>query len=161
MSTQKRENRWQRITCTERAGAWVRLNPAPALARFACAFAIGKTAPLLSLLGLAWAWLRCSDIYPSLGEPNRLATEFLRSDHLNRQVVQPVLEAHRRGSPPYAAGRHAGFGTAKSVRFSLPLLPSPSGFAPLPFCLPQAPAGYRRRAERYDGKRDMYFLHAA
>ena len=164
MSTQKRENRWQRKTCTEHASAWVRLNPAlvPALIRLGCANAFGKTAPLLSLLfWWTWAWLTSSDNPPSLGEPDRLATKFLHLDRLNRHVVQPVLEAHRRGSPPFAARRHAGFGTVKSVRSFLPLLPFPSGFAPLPLRLPQAPAAYRRRAERYDGKRDMYLLHAA
>src|ERR1035438_9564876 len=153
MSTQKRENRWQRITCTERAGAWVRLNPAlaPALIRLGCACAFGKTAPLLSLLWSTWAWLTARDFHPSPGEPSRLATKFLQSDRHHRHVVQPVFEAHRRGSPPLA-NPHAGFGTVKSVRSFLPLLPFPSGFAPLPLRLPQAPAGYRRRAERYDGR---------
>ena len=160
MSTQKRENRWQRKTCTERAG--VRVYPHPAhSARNACAIANGGTAPLLSLLWVAWAWFHSSDKDLSPGAPGWLATNFLQSDHHIRQLVQPALEANRRGSPPPWAGRHAAFGTPASPRSSLSPIPFPSGFAPLLLPLPQAPVGNRRRAERYDGKRDMYFLHAA
>jgi len=160
MSTQKRENRttpatktcrrgpryhWQRVSCTERAG--VRHYPRYAhVARFICAVAGGGTAPLSSILWSAWAWL---------------ATKFLQSDHLIRPLVRPGLMADRRGSPPPRAGRHAALGMQASPRSSLPHIPFPSGLARLHPPLPQAPAGDHRRAERYDGKRDMYFQHAA
>ena len=140
MSTQKRENRWQRRSCMERAEG----SPSK-VARNVYAMASGGTAPLLSLLMVTWAWL---------------ATKFLQSDQPIRQLVQPVIEANRRGSPP-GAGLHAAFGIPASPRSSLPPIPFPPSLAPLRLPLPQAPVGYRHRAERYDGKRDMYFLHAA
>ena len=160
MSTQKRENRWQRKTCTERtiesgnpgdrsssSGRSGRAIPCPAsIARNFSAIANGGTAPLTSIVWSLWAWL---------------ATKFLQSDQPIRQLVQPVLKANRRGSPPPGAGRRAALGIPASPRSSLPPIPFPSGFAPLHLPLPQAPVGYRHRAERYDGKRDMYFLHAA
>jgi len=181
MSTQKRESYWQRMSCTERAGAWKYSSPAH-IARFVCAVATGQTAPLLSILWSAWAWFHPSDVIVSPGTKRfhpsdadlspgtpRLATKFLQSDHLIRPLVRPVLKADRRGSPPLGAGRPQA-----SPRSSLlPHIPFPSGLARLHRTLPQdpvgpqgpigpqAPAGYHRRAERYDGKRDMYFQHAA
>jgi hypothetical protein len=160
MSTQKRESYWQRMSCSERAGAWKYSSPAH-IARFVCAVATGQTAPLLSILWSAWAWFHRSDEILSPGT-KRLATKFLQSDHLIRPLVRPVLKADRRGSPPLGAGRPEA-----SPRSSLPHIPFPSGLARFQRTLPQgpigpqAPAGYHRRAERYDGKRDMYFQHAA
>ena len=160
MSTQKRENRWQRITCTERAGipgapgdrasssglsGWALPSPAN-VARYVCAIASGGTAPFMSMVLSVWVWL---------------ATKFLQTDQPIRQLVRPALKAHRRGSPPPGACRHAVLGTLASPRSSLPPIPFPPGFAPFRLHLPQAPAGYRRRAERYDGKGNMYLLYAA
>ena len=161
MSKQKRENRTtpatktcrrglryhlQHVSCTERAGARDDSSPAH-IARFVCAVAGGGTAPLWSTFWSAIAWL---------------ATKFLQSDYLIRQLVRPVLKADRRGSPPPWVRLRAALGKQASPRSSIPHIPYPSGFArihlPLP---PQAPDGLRRRAERYDGKRDMYFQHAA
>jgi hypothetical protein len=157
MSTQKRESRWQRKSCTERTGvlggqSWSRVrifrnDPRPThVARFASAIANGQTAPLVSILWSAFAWM---------------ATKFLRSDHLLGQLVRPVLKADRRGSAPPRVPNRAALGTQASPRSSLPYIPYPSGSARLHPTLPHAPAGHRRRAERYDGKRDMYFQHAA
>jgi hypothetical protein len=146
MSTQKRENRWQRMSCTERAGGWVLPRPAH-FARYVRSVASGGTAPLLSIFWSAWAWL---------------ATKFLQSDRPIRLLVQPVLKANHRGSPPpLGAGRRAALGTQASPRSSLPHIPFLSGFAHLYPTVPQAPDGLSRRAERYDGKRDLYFLNAA
>ena len=161
MSTQKREHgitpatktrrqgprcRSQLTKCTDRAG--VGCIPLPAqIARYVCAAAKGRTAPLVSILWSALAWM---------------ATKFLHSDHHIGRLVRPVLKADRRGSPPPWVWLRAALGKQASPRSSIPHIPSPSGFArihlPLP---PQAPDGLRRRAERYDGKRDMYFQHAA
>ena len=166
MSTQKRVN-WdtpatktrrrgprhhsQNIRYTDRAGAGC--IPLPAhIARCAYAAAKGRTAPLLSIVWSALAWV---------------ATKFLHSDHHTRQLVRPVLEADRRGSPPPQARSRAGLGKQASPRSSIPHISYPSGFGCIHRTLPQgpvgpqAPDGYRRRAERYDGKRDMYFQHAA
>jgi hypothetical protein len=157
MSTQKRESRWQRKNSTERMGVlggqfWsrgrtIRNDPRPThVARFVCAVANGQTAPLVSILWSAFAWM---------------ATKFLRSDHLLGQLVRPVLQADRRGAPTPRVRSRAALSTQASPRSSLPHIPYPSGSARLHPTLPHAPAGYRRRAERYDGKRDMYFQHAA
>ena len=157
MSTQKRESRWQRRSCSERTCVlggrfWSRgrtswNGPHPThVARFACAVANGQTAPLMSILWLTFAWM---------------ATKFLRSDHLLGQLVRPVLTADRRGAPPPRVRSRAAMGTQASPRSSLPHIPYPSGSAGFHPTLPHAPAGRRRRAERYDGKRDMYFEHAA
>ena len=157
MSTQKRENRWQRKSCTERTGvlggqSWSRGRTAgndfrpTHVARFASVIASGQTAPLVSILWSAFAWL---------------ATKFLPSDHHLGQLVRPVLKADRRGSAPPRVPNRAALGTQASPRSSLPHIPYPSGSPRLHPTLPHAPAGHRRRAERYDGKRDMYFQHAA
>ena len=157
MSTQKRESRWQRKSCTERMGvlggqSWSRRrtsrnDPRPTrVARFVCAVAKGQTAPLVSILWSAFAWL---------------ATKFLPSDHHIGQLVRPVLKADRRGSPPPRVASRAALGKQASPRSSLPHIPYPSGIVRIHRILPHAPAGHRRRAERYDGKRDMYFQHAA
>ena len=166
MSTQKRENgvtpatktcrrgprcRSQLIKSTDRAG--VGCIPLPALiARYVCAAANGQTAPLVSILWSALAWM---------------ATEFLHSDHHIGQLVRPVLKADRRGSPPPRVRPRAALGKQASPRSSIPHIPYPSGFVSIHRTLPhgpsrpQAPNGFSRRAERYDGKRDMYFQHAA
>ena len=174
MSTQKRVNpdtpatklcrrgrryRSQPIKCTDRAG--VGCVPFPAqIARYVCAAAKGETAPLLSILWSAMAWV---------------ATKFLHSDHHKRQLVRPVLAADRRGSPPPRVRSRAALGKQASPRSSLPHITYPAGFASIHRTLPQGATGphgpigpqswdVRRgglRAERYDGKRDMYFQHAA
>ena len=145
MSKQKRVNRSQLINCMDRvrAGSF----PIPAhVARYVCAVAKGETAPVLSILWSAWAWV---------------ATKFLHSDHHYRQLVRPVLKADRRGSPPPGARHRAALGKQASPRSSLPHIPYPSGPVYLHQTLPKAPRGPCLRAERYDGQRDMYFQHAA
>ena len=157
MSTQKRVNRSQPRRCTKREG--VGCIPIPAhIARYVCAAATGRTAPLMSILWSALAWM---------------ATKFLLSDHHIRQLDRPVLQADRRGSPPPRVRSRAALGKQASPRSSIPHSSYPSGLVCIHRSLPQdpvgpqgpigskAPAGYRHRAERYDGKRDMYFQHAA
>ena len=173
MSTQKRAN-WappatktrrrgsrdrSQHRCTDRAG--VGCFPLPAqIARCFCAAAKGRTAPLVSILWSALAWV---------------ATKFLHSDHHIRQLVRPVLVADRTGSPPQAARNRAALGKQASPRSSIPHIPYPSGLIRIHRTLPQVSIGPHgpiepqapvaphggHRAERYDGKRDMYFQHAA
>ena len=166
MSTQKRENRsspatkhcrrwvryrWQRNRYTERARGEA-LPSFAAIARHVCAAASGRTAPLLSIFWSACAWL---------------ATNFLRLDHHFGQLVRPVFKADRRGSPPLRVSNRAALGTQASPRSSLPHISYPSGLVRLHPSLPQGPPGPQapdgkfRRAERYDGKRNMYIQHAA
>jgi hypothetical protein len=137
--------RSQHTRCTHRAG--VECIPFPAhIARYACAAGKCRTAPLLSIIWSALAWV---------------ATNFLHSDHHTRQLVRPVLLAARRGSPPPLVRSRADLSKQASARSSIPHISYPSGFARIHPPLPQAPDGHCRRAERYDGKRDMYFQHAA
>jgi hypothetical protein len=86
----------------------------------------------------------------------RLATNSLQSDYLFAQLAPFVEQDIRRGSPPIGAAiPSCGF------RSSFPLTPSPSVLASVHPSLPKHPAGKCRRTERYDGKRDLYLLHAA
>ncbi len=145
MSTQRRVSRWHRLICMERTGeGW----PSGSLqvVRHVYASASEGTAPLMSIVWSAWAWL---------------ATKFLPSDRPLRQLVPPVRKVPRPGILPSRASRRVAFGKPVSPRSSLPHIPLPSGTAYLYRPLPQAPDGNHRRAERYDGKRDMHFQHAA
>ena len=145
MSTQKRENRFRSTNCTERAPARTFISPAEA-ARQVCARTGGGTAPLMSILWVAFAWM---------------ATKFLHADQMFRLPVQPRTRAGRPGSPPKPAPPGQVHGLPVSPQSFLPPIPVLSGSLPLPVTLPHAPAAKERRAERQDGKRDLYFLHAA
>ena len=153
MSTQKRDNRSQSTGCTTRVGGGC--FPLPAhLARYVCAAANGRTAPLMTIIWSALAWA---------------ATKFLLPDHLIRQLVRPVFEADRRGSPPPGVRSRAALGKQASPRSSIPHISYPAGISGFHRTWPHGPQGPQapdvrrgeRRAERYDGKRDMYFQHAA
>lgn len=137
MSTQRRENRWQRTSCTESAAALGQTIPALP-ARHCCADANGGTAPPVS--------------------PAWLATNSLQSDH---RIVRLIRQDTHCGSPPSRAGNRTASATPTSPGSSLPRIPFPSGFVRLHLTLPQAPAGLCRWTERYDGKRNLHFQHAA
>jgi hypothetical protein len=145
MSTQKWVSRWHRTSGTERAGEGS-ASGSLAIARHVRAIAGGATAPLVSIVWSAWAWM---------------ATNFLRWDFLLRQLVAPARKARLSGFPPPRVSRRRAFSKPVSPRSSIPHIPLPIGLACLHRILPQAPAGNHRRAERYDGQRDMYFQHAA
>jgi hypothetical protein len=139
MSTQRRENRTQRNSTeyARRLGhLWLIIS-----AWFARAAATVGTAPPEATFRLLKAWL---------------ATKSLQSDRLFAQLAPFVEQDIRRGSPPIGtADPSAGF------RLSFPLTPIPSVLATVHPSLPNHPAGQRRWTERYDGKRDLYFQHAA
>ena len=143
MSTQRRENRWQRTSCTGSAGAPEQVCSAPD-ARQVRAYANDGTAP------------------PGISV--RLATNSLQSDYRSNRIVRLVrffsLDI-RRGSPPPGAGNRTDTGSPATHGSPPPPIPFPSGFARIHPALPQIPAGIRRWAERYDGKRDLYLQHAA
>ncbi len=151
MSTQRREDRSQRTSCMGRAGVLGIAFSAP-IARHDRASASGGTAPP----GIPVYDTSDEDLSP--GTPGRAATISLQSDN---RIVQSVLQYLRLGSPPSRAGLGAETGTPASHGSSLPHIPHPSGLARLHPTLPQVPAGRRRRAERYDGKRNLYLQHAA
>lgn len=158
MSTQKRASwslraagccrggwfRQQRMSCTERAGGRGSIAP-PSMARFGCADGGGVTASLLSILWSIGVWV---------------ATKFLQVDLPFGQRVPSASTMERKVSPLHRP-RIGALGVTISPRSSLPPIPFPTGLTRLHWTLPQAPAAHQRRAERYDGKRDLYFLHAA
>jgi hypothetical protein len=155
MSTQRRENgstpaakarrrgprdRWQYRSCTEDAKRSSQIRLA-FIAWFARVIATVGTAPLKAIFKMPQA---------------RLATNSLQSDHLFAQLAPFVEQGIRRGSPPTGtATRSAG------SRSSLPLTPIPSVLASVHPSLLSHPAGKCRWTERYDGKRDLHFQHAA
>jgi hypothetical protein len=167
MSTQKRENwcapptntsrrepgcRSQR-TPLDRAGGWDPKGLSH-FARQARERVCGGTAPLWSIFWSAWAWL---------------ATKFLHKDQTYRHFVQPEFTTELSGSPPRmrACGRRFRRYLARQLAARdlpaspcRPASPLPSGFAISPPTLPHVPA-HLVRAERHDGKRDLYLLYAA
>ena len=148
MSTQRRENRWQRTSCTQRA----------------------ETSSILGDESLSLVWKVSGNAspgpvaqhgraYATVGTaPIWLATNSLQSDYSNLQLARQNI---RRSSPPSGAGCGAAFATLATHRSSLPRIPSPSGFVCLHPTLPQFPAGKCRWTERYDGKGNLHLLYAA
>ena len=130
------------------------------------------TAPLMSIIWLTWAWLRAREEASRGTVTDREATNSLLSDHHNETLAW--LDS-RTGSPPGAPRVKLGRRTPRcdlsdrgysglrvshwsSLTYVPNLLPVR---AHLQTTLPIAPAGKDRWAERHDGKRDLYFQHAA
>ena len=114
-----------------------------------------KTAPLMSIIWLAWAWLLSASPEDAA---EREATDSLLSDHRNEIIAR--LDS-RSGSPP-PGGAHLRRQTRPRVtQTSLSHLLILPVRVHLHTTLPQFPAGEVRWAERHDGKRDLYFQHAA
>ncbi len=137
MSSQRRESRWQRKACTGRAEMWSSMLPVTA-PRTGLSCASGGTAP------------------PEV--PARWVTNSLHTDH---RLKLCAGQDARHGAPPSGAGSLAASGPPASRRLSLPHIPIPPGLALFHPALPQAPAASSRRAERYDGKGNLYLLYAA
>ena len=88
-----------------------------------------------------------------------LATISLASDCRIVKLVRPVP---RFSSPPSLRARFvAETGTHAPAGSSHAFIPVLSGSFGFPSSLPQIPAGRRRWAERYDGKRNLHLQHAA
>jgi hypothetical protein len=178
MNTQRREDRWQRTSCTHGAGASRHLSSGPIMLHGSAQAKVGTAPPA------APAWFRPSDGDLSPGAPARLATNSLQSDYRSLQLVRivqfvqlarflsrlavqsAVQEKHEkrhnaRHSPPYGASVSAATGTLTAPGSSHSFIPSPSGLDRLHPTLPQFPAGERRWTERYDGKGNLHLLHAA
>jgi hypothetical protein len=167
MSTQRRENRWQRTSCTASAraskapgdsssslewGVSGQAIPSP-LALFRSANATVGTAPP----GFP-ARFHPSDEGLSPGSLEQLATISLQSGY---RIVQLVLQELRHGSLPPKASLGEETGTPANHGSSLPRISSLSRLPRLHRILVRVPAGGRRWAERYDGKGNMYLQHAA
>lgn len=121
--------------------------------------AIGITAPLMSISWLAWALLLLSEAQASRGAQDRVATNFLLSDHRFKTLDRFVS---RRRFPPLNAETRDGVTALpakyRSSMLHIPKLPPRTRIHP---SLPEAPTGERRWAERYDGKGNLHFQHAA
>jgi hypothetical protein len=107
---------------------------------------------------LAWAWLCSCDESSQIAVTDRKATNSLHSDHDNETLAS---QNNGSGSAPpgrVSVGPHLRVSHRSSLRYVPNLLPVR---AHLPATLPLAPAGETRWAERHDGKRDLYFQHAA
>ena len=89
------------------------------------------------------------------------ATNSLQPGGCTSQPAGHVARRIRRGSPPFWATDRSIFRTAYSCLLSLSLIPSPPVAQEFHPALPQFPAAKGNRTERYDGKRDLHFQHAA
>jgi hypothetical protein len=147
MSTQRREDRRRSTEVARELGYFWLVFIAQFIRRMA---AVG-TAPLHAATPLREA---------------RLATNSLQSGHLNPKLVRQELCRVLRTAAPIRAADRAVHGTPATRRswtdrFILRLTLAPSVLERLHPCLPHHPAGQCRWTERYDGKRDLYLLHAA
>jgi hypothetical protein len=151
MSTQRREGRCKRWSLESRTGMQERSCFAPIM-RDRDTRTNGRTArPEIQ------AQLHCGGTMFSLAM-DELATNSLQKDYSILQLVRHTL---RRDSSPLWTEPSVSFGPP-ALHGSSPLLISIlSGSAHTRPALPQAPAGKSRWAERYDGKRDLHFQHAA
>jgi hypothetical protein len=152
MSTQRREDRWQRTSCTASAGA----SKAPGGGVSPLRWRVPEQATPSSL-----AQYGCADATVGTAPPGFSARTATISLQTGYRIVQLVLQELRHGTPPFWAGCGAETGTPANHGSSLPHIPDPSCPAPLHRTLPQVPAARRPRAERYDGKGNMYLKHAA
>jgi len=156
MSTQRRENRDTPAMKTSREVSWFRTQPMGCMER---AQDFGETSPILTAqFGHACA----RGVTAWLGTiPAMLATNSLQSDDRITPLVRLATLTIRRGSPPPGAGTEATAVALKSFGLSTLHIPSSSGPARLHRTLPRVPAAMCCRTERYDGKGNLYFEHAA
>ena len=148
MSTQRRASRTFAAIEMDRAGVrhrWFLIS--------------GITAPLMSIFWLMWAWLFSGDKRLPI-TTTREATDSLLSDRHNETLA---LVNSRTVSLPGGVGIRGPSALRVTLRSSLSydsLLPVRTH---LHTTLPIAPVTRQggRWAERHDGKRDLYFQHAA
>ena len=169
MSTQRRAHRTTPTTNSQRelrfrrnpehlGGAEMRELLSALYAHLAHVRSGGGTASIMSILWLAWERLFWSD-ETSHEAARRVATESLLPDH--RSETLAGLGLRRNTTPPCGVR-----GPSESIprvipRSSLQHIPNRPARTRLHTTLPHAPVGKVRWAERHDGKRDLYFQHAA
>jgi len=105
--------------------------------------------------------MQCSSPAKASTATNTEATNSLQSDFCTSRYVQVVRPKISRGAFPFWAADRTNFVQIANRRSSLPLIPHPPVLARLHPALPQFPAAKGSRTERYDGKRDLHFQHAA
>jgi len=148
MSTQRREDRrcWSCMEGARVFGPGV----SRSFARHGHAGANGGTAP---------PDFHSSDEDLSQGAPDipaRVATNSPRENLEHFEFAWLAGRESRRSAPGAMSGRSAAPGAP-----SHPAYPIPAGLSRIHSALPQFPARRACRTERYDGKRDLYFQHAA
>ena len=154
MSTQRRV--YRRRHCARRKEALEQLSSASET-RIDRADASGGTALLMSIFWLTWASLPTSDF--ELSPTEWMATNSLRSDY--RNGIHARLKSLCRSLPPHGANRHSATANTARHRLLIPEIPILPACTRLHRTSPQAPAGQSRWAERYDGKGNLHFKHAA
>jgi hypothetical protein len=151
MSTQRRESPSAQTTeyCWNRVpGDWRRLSDT------ACAENSEQ-------LEVARAALQSSSSANDRTAPHWEATNSLQLDSRISRHFELVAQEIRRGSPSDWKACRPVTKLTGSRRSSLPLYPHPPVLEHFHLALPQFPAADRSRTERYDGKRDLHFQHAA
>jgi hypothetical protein len=132
MSTQRRASHSRRINSTEREGIMEQTGSVFGM-RLEHAAATGVTAPLMSIIWLAWAWLLRSDAMASRGAQDNVATNSLLSDHRFRTLARLVS---RCDSPPtLAEGRIGVSATSETL-----VIHAAHSQTPLPHASPSVPA---------------------
>jgi hypothetical protein len=142
MSTQRRQDHLRLADCKDRAVRWG-IGFLCLLARELFAIASGQTAP------------------PEIQAPEfpvSTATNSLSSDDHNQQPVRLVFTNIRIGSPP--SGRLSRLRPPRGHFAGYPPIHSSADRASHS-TLPRVPAAIGCRTERYDGKGNLYFKHAA
>jgi hypothetical protein len=134
MSTQRGEDHLRLAHCKNRLEISGGSFPA-SLSRRRLAIAAGRTAPP--------------------GTPGRAATNSLISDHCNQQPVR-LLQP---GRPPI--GQAAALSPTRQLQFGSPPIPSYAIEARVHRTSPWVRSALRCRTERYDGKGNLHFQHAA
>jgi hypothetical protein len=89
------------------------------------------------------------------GTPALAVTNPLESDHSNQQPVRHL----RRGRLPERLA--SALSPSRQLHFGRPPILSPARCARVHPALPWVRLALRCRTERYDGKRNLYFQHAA
>ena len=145
MSTQRRDDHLRLAHCKDRVCSSGMQFPS-SVTRERPAMAAGRTAPPGTHPG---------DKDLSQGAL-AAATNSLPSGHRKQQLVRLLV---RHGSAPsrQAAERRQ----LRRFSSSDPHIPFFAGSAPSHLTLPRVPAAFSCRKERYDGKRDLHFQHAA
>jgi hypothetical protein len=150
MSTQRRDSRWAPTTEIGRRSL-----------RYGSRLAQGKDLANRSKQANAvlptWSFPapNASDrmVCPATHLPAMAARNPLQQDTRNQQHVRSLCP----GSP--SLGRTARSSPLRLIGY--PPIPSPAIFARLHRTPPDVPAASRSRTERYDGKGNLYFKHAA
>ncbi len=171
MSTQRRENRSTPAAQVGRRGHGNRSTPATKARRRAprnrwqqtnCAGPAGQRGRLCLAEAAPLPSAEANAVTAPPGNPAKWATDSLQMDYRAGQKVRLVSLAARRVLPSLrGVGGGAAYSATPTPRSSLVRIPTPSSFATFHPAWPQAPAGYRRRAERYDGKGNLHFFYAA